>query len=281
LKYLLLGLLQGATEFLPVSSSGHLVVAQNLMHVHSTGLLTEVCLHVGTLLAVLIVFRKDLWRLAVDGLKGLALVARGRAGEVKTTAPAFPTALAVVVGCVPAGIAGVLVKLTVDEGIADPRLASVMLVVTGLLLLASRAARKGTAEQVGPGRGLLIGLVQAVAILPGISRSGSTIVAGYFLGLKREAAARFSFLLAVPVMLGAGLVEIASAIFRSAGSGEASAALSRTELAGVVLGTAVAALAGWASLLLLFRIVRKGELHWFAAYCLPAGVVFFILSFLK
>ena len=118
LKYMLLGLLQGATEFLPVSSSGHLVILKNLLGVESNGLLLEVCLHLGTLVAILLVFRSDLWKLIVDGVKGAWRLARGRRTELAEAAPGFSTALAIVVGSVPAAAVGLLIhRLELEESL--------------------------------------------------------------------------------------------------------------------------------------------------------------------
>jgi len=274
--YILLGLLQGLTEFLPVSSSGHLVVLERLLRVDfGQNLLLEVVLHIGTLAAVIVVLRRELWRLVVDGLRGARLILRGRGGQVRAEAPCFGTALAVVVGTIPAALAGVLVKATVNDAIKDPRLASILIVVTGLLLCASRLAPAGTHEDVSPGKGFLVGLAQAVALLPGISRSGTTIIAGYFVGLKRETAARFSFLLAVPAIAGAGVVEVGLALLRHPGE---AGALNTGDVVGLVCGAAAAGVVGWACLVLLFRTIRRGRLHWFAAYCIPAGLLFLVLS---
>ena len=276
LKYVLLGLLQGVTEFLPVSSSGHLVVLERLLAVDvgSGGMLLEVCLHLGTLAAVLIVFWRDAWRLLADGLRGALLWVSGRRSEIAQQAPHFPTALAILVGSVPAAIVGALLKLTLDERIKDVRLAGAMLIVTGLLLLSVRRAQATSSAVVGPRKGLLIGIAQAFALLPGISRSGTTIVAGCLLGLPREAAARFSFLLAIPAMLGAGVLEIVLAL----GVQQPDGVTHSPPFFAIACGTVVAALTGWACLVLLFRVVRGGRLHWFAAYCLPAGVLFLALG---
>lgn len=278
LKYMLLGLLQGATEFLPVSSSGHLVILKKLLGAKSDGLLLEVCLHLGTLVAIVLVFRSDLWKLIVDGVKGAWLLARGRRTELAETAPGFSTALAIVVGSVPAAAAGLLIhRLGIEESLANTRLAGAMLVVTGLVLAAGRLAPRGVREGPGAARGFLIGIAQAVAILPGISRSGSTIVAGHFLGLRREAAARFSFLLAAPVMVGAGVWKLAPGL---GSGGDALAPAGGGLSLAIACGTVVAALSGWACLSLLLRIIRRGQLHCFAAYCVPAGLAFLILSFI-
>ncbi len=207
----LLGILQGLTEFLPVSSSAHLVAAQHLMKISEPPVLLDVALHMGTLLAVLVVLYKSLWRLAVDGVVGVYLTVIGTARPVvREKAPLLPTAVAILVGTVPAGLVGVLLQDQMEVLFNKIIPAGIFLVCTGGLLLASRWAPKGEVERVGVGRGFLVGLAQALAPLPGISRSGVTIVAGCFSGLRRDVAGRFSFLLAVPVMVGAGAVRAAA-----------------------------------------------------------------------
>jgi len=272
LQATLLGILQGITEFLPVSSSGHLVAGQALLGMESPGVILEVSLHFGTLVAILLVFWEDLLGLAVDGLKGLVLLGQRKPGEIAASAPRFFTALAVVVGSVPAGLSGVFLKDYITpffEG--DLTACGIFLVVTGLMLLATRWALSGEVEHTGPGRGLLVGVAQALALLPGISRSGSTIAAGLYVGLERDAAARFAFLLAVPAMAGAVVLELAGTSLGSA----------NIDWPPVVWGTVVAAVVGWVSLKALLPIVKKGKLHYFAAYCIPAGSLLVIYSLLQ
>ncbi len=260
-----LGVLQGLTEFLPVSSSAHLVAAQHLLKVTEPPIMLDVALHFGTLLAILLVLRNSIWRLAVDGLRGAYLTLRGAdAALVRERAPLLPTAVAVVIGTVPAGLAGVLLEARLEALFSNMAAAGVFLVCTGGLLLAGRWAREGQVARVGVGRGTLIGLAQAFALLPGISRSGITIVAGCFSGLKRESAGRFSFLLAVPAMAGAGVLQ-----FLHARGGMAGASAVGWPLFWGVLSAAVV---GAVCLVLLLRLVDRGRLHWFAAYCIPAGV---------
>lgn len=274
---ILLGVLQGLTEFLPVSSSGHLVALKELMGIHSPAALVEVALHCGTLLAILVVFGKDVTSLAVDGLRGIGLLTTGKSlRNIVEKAPLFPTAVAVAVGTVPVAAAALLFGEQITSLFQNLRLSGACIFVTGLIVLASRYAPPGRAETVSPARGAAIGLSQACALLPGISRSGSTIVAGVFLGLKREEAARFSFLLAVPALVGAAVWEVLSI-----SSGEVPDAHQGIE-AGVLFGGVLAsALVGTVCLVLLMRIIKHGKLHWFAAYCLPVGAALFLISFFR
>jgi undecaprenyl-diphosphatase len=269
LEAVLLGALQGVTEFLPVSSSGHLVAAQALLDVESPGVLVEVALHFGTLIAIVVVFWRDLVKLATDGVVGAMLHAMRRdAAEVAERAPLFPTALAIGIGTVPIGLAGVLLGDAVERTFESLTACGAFLCVTGLVLFLSRFAGAARVERVGPGRGFLIGMAQAAALLPGISRSGSTIVAGCFVGLERRTAARFSFLLAVPALVAATGWELRHLVGDAAETFPPVPALAVGTLTSVVVGTVC--------LLVLLRIVERGRLHWFAAYCVPVGLAMMV-----
>jgi len=239
-----LAAVQGLTEFLPVSSSGHLVILQGLMDVPRQGIAFEVVVHLGTLLAVLVVYGRDLLRILVGALrrdrKSLRMIGL------------------LAIGSVPAGAAGVLLGDSVRELFDSPLLASFMLLVTGTVLFTTRWARRDGGP--GPLSAIVIGLSQALALLPGISRSGSTISTGLFFGLDREEAARFSFLLSVPAIAGAGLLELPGM----------SASDMETHL---LVGFVVSALTGYSALRLLLRFVRHGKLHAFCWYCWAAGIV--------
>ncbi len=266
IKTVLLGVLQGATEFLPVSSSGHLVAAQRLLGVDSQGVVLEVALHFGTLLAIVVVFWPQLVRLAVDSVHGTIVYIRTRdLGITAQEHPHFPMALAIVAGSIPTGIAGILLEEPLGRVFDSVTASGAFIMVTGILLLLSRYAREGDKGRVTPLKGLVIGVAQSAALLPGISRSGSTIVAGYFVGLRRDLAARFSFLLAVPAMVGATALEARHFLSGDVG---------RVPPAGVLLlGMLASAVVGTVCLLALLRLVQRGKLHWFAAYCLPVGAL--------
>jgi undecaprenyl-diphosphatase len=221
-----LAALQGLTEFLPVSSSGHLVLARSLLGAGTGGITFEVVVHVGTLIAVLAVYARD---------------------------------LAALVG-------GLLLADRIEAAFDNPLLASVMLLATGAILYSTRSIPSRTTEiGLGPGRALLIGASQAVAILPGISRSGSTIAAGLHCGLGRRQAARFSFLLAIPAIAGAALLEVPKADFA-------------VEWPPLLTGLAVSAIVGYAALRLLLRFLDSGRIHLFAWYCWAAGAAGVILA---
>jgi undecaprenyl-diphosphatase len=252
---LVLGLIQGLTEFLPISSSGHLVLAQRLLHVSEPGIAVEVVLHLGSLLAVLLYFRNDLVSL-VSGL--MRWLGGGRDETARTHAR---LALAVVVGTVPAVIAGFLGGEWLEGLYKNPREASIELLVTAGILLSTLFVRRGN-RIVDPLRAVCIGICQAVALLPGISRSGTTIAGGLYLGVRPDEAARFSFLLSIPAILGAGILK-APAVFAEMHHARGSLLL---------LGFAVSFLVGYLSIAGLMRVVKRGRFGWFGLYCILAGI---------
>jgi undecaprenyl-diphosphatase len=275
---ILLGLTQGATEFLPVSSSAHLVVVQALLDVSAPGIGLEISLHFGTLLAILIVLRRELARLARDGVRGFRLAVSGAAtADVRQQAPMFATAVALLIGTVPIAVTGVLLEQTVARLFEEEMLTvcGLLLVATGLVLLVSRFAPKPRTGIVRPATGFLVGVAQCFALAPGISRSGITIAAGYFAGIERDAAARFSFLLAVPALAGAGVWKARRIV---TGTGVPDSLAAGPGLLALVVGTAMAAAAGTLCLMLLMRVIRRGRLHWFAAYCIPTGILIVLVN---
>ncbi len=247
---IILGLIQGVAEFLPISSSGHLVIAGALLQQYSAtslpkeGAVLEIALHFGTLLSILVVYRRDLWAVMKD----------------------FRMLLLIVIATIPVGFAGMLLKDHVDEIFSKPLLAGVALLMTAAFLLVGRwlQNRGPTAEKMTVGSAVMIGLFQAVAIIPGISRSGSTIAAGLACGLKRADAARFSFLIAIPAIGGASVVKMKDFV-----TGEATLG---GNLWPVVAGTTVAFVVGIVALRWLIRLVVADRLHWFAIYCVVAGL---------
>ena len=278
---LLLGALQGLTEFLPVSSSGHLALARSLLPagaLASPGILFEVVVHLGTLAAALAYLRRE-----------VASVARSlfpSAGSTGDAARAHRRLLGLLlVAAAPAGAAGVLLAGPVRSAFAGPEIASLGLLATGTVLLGSRrlvergraagggaptsgAAGAADAAPKSAGDALRIGLAQAAAILPGVSRSGMTIVAGRLRGMSGDAAARFSFLLSAPVIAGAAVVEGASAFSGGSPAGTGATGLVALELA---LGFAAAFLFGSAALRWVFRWLARERFHQFGWYCLSLG----------
>jgi undecaprenyl-diphosphatase len=204
LQAIVLGLTQGVTEFAPISSSGHLILVPwlfgwSILDDPNLNKTFDVALHVGTLVGALAYFRRDVWRYLV------AFGQSARARSITTTDQRFAWAL--VIGTIPGAVAGALFEDVIQEHLGQPWLIAVMLAVFGVVLYAvDRAARSDrTIDDVTVRRGGILGLAQALALQPGVSRSGVTMTAGRLMGLDRESAARFSFLLAMPIIAGAGL----------------------------------------------------------------------------
>lgn len=261
LTAIILGLIQALTEFLPVSSSGHLVLGQAVLGAHDDGgAAFEVAVHFGTLLSVAVIFRTE-----IGQLLRASVGAAGHPGEFQRRwreDPVLRLAGAIVLGCIPAGVVGVAFKDQFEAAFDSITGVCIALIVTGLVLLATRLARPGDGE-VTLGRSLLIGIAQAVAILPGVSRSGSTIATALFLGVERDLAARYSFLLSLPVIFGATLLKARDLV---------AAPPSSEALLSLGVGALVSFVAGIAALVLLLRLVQKGWFAHFGWYCLAVGI---------
>lgn len=252
-------MVQGLTEFLPVSSSAHLVFFQSLFRLEESQIFFDVMLHVGTLFAVLIYFRRDVEAIGRGLLEGL----RGRGWD----RPETRLFLWIVVASVPTGLMGLLFKKGFESLFARPGVAGAMLLVTGVILALTRTIKgRGVGiEKLRVRKALLIGLAQGLAIIPGISRSGATLSASLFCGLERELAGRFSFLLSVPAILGATLLEFRK--LQTAGALQATA-----------LGAVAAFVMGLLALKILMGVVKKGRLSAFSWYCWAMGIVMLLWS---
>jgi len=261
----LLALVQAVTEFLPVSSSGHLILVPRLLGWSDQGLEFDIATNSGTLLATLVYFRGDLARIA------RGLLASLRSAGAGACEPDARLGWALLLGTVPAGIAGLLVEDWVSTYARDPHLIAGTAIVYGLLLgLADRLGRRTRPlPDLGRRDGLLIGCAQALALVPGTSRSGVTMTAALGLGATREAAARFAFLLAVPIGLLVGAKQLFDAL-RGVPLG--------VPLDALVVGIAVSALAGWAVIALLLGWLRRRSLLVFVVYRLALGA-FLLLYF--
>ncbi|MBN1935113.1 MAG: undecaprenyl-diphosphate phosphatase [Anaerolineae bacterium] len=275
----LLGLLQGATEFIPVSSSGHLTLVPWLLNWTFDPVLKgafDVLAHWGTLVAVLAVFWRDLWALFLGGLRTLGGLKKGARGVIRCAQNDVQGRLAwlLVIGSIPAAVLGLLLEDFFESLFGTPRTVSILLIVTaGLLAFSEWRGHKGRAmESLTWLDALLIGLGQAVAIAPGISRSGATMASGLLRGVKRDAAARFSFLLSTPVIVGAGVWQLKD-LFESSGW--------TASLLSLLVGFAVAAIAGYACIRFLLNYLRKGRLYVFSIYCALAGLAGLIISFVR
>ena len=240
---LILAILQGLTEFLPISSSGHLVIGQKLLDIDLPGNAFEVVLHIGTLMSVVTVFRVE--------LKTLLFNLNDSSNRYYISA--------IAIGTIPALLVGLLLKDYISLIFDNIRFVSVSLVFTGVMLITSKFFIKKNVK-LTLFIGIVIGLAQAVAIIPGISRSGTTICMGVLMGLSASEAAKFSFLLSIPVIIGAGLLTAMNIETIPFG------------LDIILLGILFSYLVGWISLKWLLTILSTGKLYWFGVYCLMIGL---------
>lgn len=269
IESIILGIIQGVTEFLPVSSSGHLVVLQGLFGVEEPRLFFNVMLHVGTLIAIVLVFWRDI-REIPEGILAALGKNRGMSGLASALWRSTQGRLAILIilGSIPIALMGFFFREILSHLFASPLFAGFMLMVTGTILWFTRGRSsdsKGISE-MGVIDALIVGLGQGFALIPGISRSGITISFGLFRGMEREWSGRFSFLLAIPAILGALLMEF-----------KMPSELSSQELFSILAGTAVAVAVGYLSLRTLMRVVKRGNLAVFSYYCWGAGALIIFL----
>ncbi|MFH1994285.1 MAG: undecaprenyl-diphosphate phosphatase [Nitrospinota bacterium] len=253
LTALLLGVMQGVAEFLPISSSGHLVIAQHFIKgFKQPGILFDVVLHVGTLVSTLIYFRRDIVEIIKEFFKG------GRDNK--------KTAILIIVASLPTAIIGLTFKDYVETVFSSVSIAAAMLLVTGLILFLTGFVTRGHKDRLGFLDAILIGTAQGIAIMPGISRSGVTISTGIFRKIDAEEAGRFSFLLSIPAILGALLIE--SRHISLVESGSASF---------YIVGAVAAMVAGLLSIHFLMSVLRSKRLAYFAVYCWIIGGITFLV----
>ncbi len=274
LHAVLLGLIQGVAEFLPISSSGHLAIAEHLLGQAGAADIPgffDVLLHLGTLTAVFAAYWQDIREMIVEFFSGVGDLVHGT-----TPAPVPPARrmiLLIIVGTLP--LFAVLPVKDLVEGLGDNMyFVAGALLATGCLLFASDRVRKGrkterTATLVDA---VLVGAAQAVATCPGISRSGTTITAGCFVGFERKFAVRFSFLLSIPAVLGANILSLKDAL---------EAQIPWEEVPVYLAGVAVAAVSGYACIRLLKMVAEKGKFGFFAYYCWLVGAVTLVLTLLQ
>lgn len=267
---ILLGIIQGLTEFLPVSSSAHLVIAQSFLKgFHQPGILFDIVLHMGTLVAVIFFLRKEIYAL----LK--ALLPKSFYGippdDARLTAISAErkTIRNIIIATLVTGIIGFSFKEEVEKLFASPAVAAFMLVITGVLLFLADRIKTGrrVEERITVTDSIIIGIAQGMAIIPGISRSGATIALGIFRGLTHETAARFSFLLSIPAVVGALVLEA-----------QHISMVSHIDTAAYAAGFAVAAIVGFLSLNLLFLMLKNRRLGIFAYYCWAVGFSVLLLN---
>jgi undecaprenyl-diphosphatase len=264
LRAAVLGVLQGAGEFLPISSSGHLIVLPFLMGWPDSGLAFDVALHLGTLAAVGFAFWRDWLRLVKGGLRGLSV---GR----PLADPDARLLVYLALATLPGAVAGLLLDEWAETVFRSPALVALMMALMGVVLWLAdrRAGSVAEGEVVSLRDALLIGFAQALAMVPGTSRSGATISMALFLGHKREAAARFSFLLALPITAGAALVKVPDLVASGA------------ELRPVLVGMLAAAVSGFVAIRLLLRYVRTRSYAPFVWYRFAFAIVVLTVLFLR
>jgi undecaprenyl-diphosphatase len=263
-KVIVLAVVQGLTEFLPISSSGHLVLLQNLFGMREPELLLDICLHVGTLISVVFVFRDEIGKIVVTLIRLPSLVrSAGGWGPLVAENETARLTVLILVGSVPTAVLGMLFREIADQIFGAVWIVGAMLVVTGSALWFTRrvTAQGHSIKAMRVKDAFSIGVIQGLAILPGISRSGSTIATALFLGIDREVAGRYSFLLSIPAIMGALVLGL-------------DPSLTHTTLPTATLGLGIltAAIVGYAALLILLKMVKKGRLYYFAPYCWLLGL---------
>lgn len=260
IQAIILGLVQGLTEFIPVSSSGHLILAHHFLDVNENGLAFDIALHIGTLCALLIYFRNDIWQL-------------GRSIFIKSEQTKL--AYMLMAATIPAVISGLLLEKAAESAFRSARLVAINFIIVSFVMLfaewwyKNRMPKKTTLKNIRPRQALVMGLAQAVSIVPGVSRSGSTILTGLFTGLDRMAATRFAFLLGIPITAGA--------ILKVLTEGSTLQTIS-SEKTLFIVGIITAFLSGLGAIVFMLRYLSKHSLNIFAYYRLAVGV--FILALL-
>lgn len=268
LQALIMGLVQGLTEFLPVSSSGHLVLSKFILGAQlDTSALFEILLHVGTLVAVFIVFWQDVLSLIKEGFKLIGDCVLWVAKRKKITLyPERKMLLMILIASVPTAILGLLMEKFLEDLFLSSVLAvGLALLVTGTFLLLLQKLPQGHKQlkQMKNRDAVTIGIVQGIATIPGISRSGSTVAAGLFCGLDKEFAFRFSFLMSIPAILGAAVLKLT----------DVSAADVSANAGPYLVGMIAAALVGYLCVRWLRNLIQKDQFHYFGYYCLLIGLI--------
>lgn len=258
LKAIILGLVQGLTEFLPVSSSGHLVIFAEILNFTEEGIAFEVFLHFGTLLSVFVAFRKDLNKMI---LAPFQMISSKQLDE--ETMEYWRWDLYIIIATLPAVIIGLGFKDVIEQFFSNVLLVYFMLMITAILMFSTRFLKE-KAVKFNFLNTILIGIAQACAIMPGVSRSGSTIFMGMACGLNREKVARFSFLLSIPAILGAVILKTKDMMAQPP---------SADAMINLISGTVVAFISGYLAILWLLDIVKKGKLQWFGYYCFAVSIL--------
>ncbi len=290
---IIMGLIQGITEFLPVSSSGHLAIFKSFFGLSDVGNTFDVFLHVGTLAAIAAVYYKDIWELIVSAVKMIGSICRNiktafqRIGKDSLDKESYPYTkvikgmrekfvILIIISTIPTAIVGALLNDIIEKASEGLLVPGICLLITGVALLIADRMPNGrkTIRTTRYSDAVLVGCAQAVAVFPGISRSGATISAALCCGYKKSYAVKYSFILSIPAILGAAVLKVAdisTAAEETAGAG----------VGGYVIGMLVAAVTGYFALRLLIRLVQRNKYRYFAYYCFIIGIVAIVGFFVK
>lgn len=283
LEAIFLGLIQGIAEFLPVSSSGHLAIFQKIFGMEEVGISFDVFLHIGTLIAVFAVYWKDIFRLIIDGagiiadatFNAFTYIKYRKTKEtpvyrkiVKSTYRKF--AMLVIVSTIPTGIIGIVGKELVQQSSETLIVPGICLIITAILLFIADNVPDGTKTPKGTTylNSIFIGVCQGIATLPGLSRSGTTITAGLLSGLRRDFAVKYSFIMSIPAILGAAIIEIP----------DMKHDLASTSALCYVAGMIVSAVVGYVCIKTMLVIVKNKKFKYFSGYCVVVGLIAIIAS---
>jgi len=256
---IILGIIQGLTEFLPVSSSGHLVISARLFGIVNDNITFEIFVHFGTLLSVIVIYFQDLKKMVISFFSGIF---SKKAVEYYKNDVYFRLSTLVIVGTIPAVFAGLFLKDLFENVFHNISLVGVSLLITSVILFATKFI-KVSENKNNMNKSLLIGVAQMFAIFPGISRAGMTISSGLFLGLSRYESARFSFLLAIPAILGATVLELGDVI---------KSGLEMDLFIIYILGMITSFIVGYFAIRILLKVLQSGKFSWFAPYCFLVGI---------
>lgn len=280
LKAIVLGFIQGVAEFLPISSSGHLAIFKNVLGFDTdTGLLFDVLLHLGTLAAVFVVFWKDIWELIKEGLAIIGQFFKSLFGcllkkqkwQPVVTTPYRRFVMMVIVSTIPTGIMGILLEGAINAASATLIVPGILLLLNGVqLLISDRLPDGALTEADAPfGKALIVGIAQGIATFPGISRSGTTITACLACGFKREFAVKYSFIMSIPAILGALVLELMDF---------SPEMLSGGDMVNYLAGTLVSAVVGYICIKTMLVVVRGKKFKYFAYYCFAMGAFAVLFS---
>jgi len=261
IQSILLGILQGITEFLPVSSSGHLALARALIGKNlQPGITFEIVVHFGSFCSIVVYYRKMIGEIITDSIR--SVTPEGLTSGRYKSDPNTLLVFFILLSMIPAMIVGFTLKDPIEELFLNPFFVSIMLIVTGILLFSTRFV-KNLDKELNGWRAIIMGVAQSLAVLPGISRAGSTISTGLYFGLNRNIAATFSFLMVLPVLAGAMVLEIKEVL---------EVGVSSIALAGLFAGFLSSFISGYLALSYLIKLLKREKFHYFAYYCWAVGI---------